>query len=88
MRADKSDAPAGYAQWLAKPAEDGGVIALTGNRGTMTGRVQRVSAATESGAAVYSMLIAGQSAHFQGGCDAETRAPLVQPGDQVRITFL
>lgn len=88
MRADKSDALAGYAQWLASQPGNGGVVAPTGQSVTITGKVQRVSAAIESGSTVYSMLIAGQTRIFKAPIALNPELPLVQPGDQVRVTFL
>jgi hypothetical protein len=88
MASTKSEALAQYAQWLADNNVQGSAPTPTGKPVTITGRVTRISAATERGTTVYSMLLDGQSRIFKAGLALSPELPLVQPGDTVTVTYL
>lgn len=88
MASTKSQALAGYAQWLADNNVQSGNPSPSGKPVTITGRVTRINAATERGTTVYSMLLEGQSHIFKAGLALSPELPLVQPGDTVTVTYL
>jgi hypothetical protein len=87
MAANKTQALAGYAQWLADhniqtPASP------TGKTVSLQGRVTRISSATQNGTTVYYLLLEGQTRIFEAGLALNPELPLVQPGDQVQVNYL
>ncbi|MGE5334770.1 MAG: hypothetical protein ACM3N4_08740, partial [Nitrososphaerota archaeon] len=88
MASSKSEALAGYAQWLADHNVQGSTPTPSGKSVTVTGRVTRINAATERGTTVYSMLLDGQRHIFKAPLGLSPELPLVQPGDTVTVTFL
>jgi hypothetical protein len=88
MAQTKTDALAQYAQWLADHNVQGQGATPSGKQVTLQGKVTRISAATERGTTVYYILLDGQPRIFKASLDLSAKLPLVQPGDQVHITFL
>jgi hypothetical protein len=88
MAQSKTDALAQYAQWLADHNVQGQGPTPSGKQVTLQGKVVRISAATERGTTVYYILLDGQSRIFKASLDLSAKLPLVQPGDQVQVTFL
>jgi hypothetical protein len=88
MAPTKSQALAGYVQWLADNNVPGTTPTPSGKPVTVTGRVTRINAATERGTTVYSMLLEGQQHIFKAGLALSPQLPLVQPGDTVKVTYL
>jgi hypothetical protein len=87
MQPSKAQALANYSQWLA----DNSIqtqIPPSVTSVTLEGRVTRVSSATQNGSTVYYLLLDGQTRIFQAGLALNPELPLVQPGDQVRMTYL
>jgi hypothetical protein len=88
MAANKSDALAAYAQYLADNNIGGPGAAPTGKSVTLTGQITRISQTTERGASVYYMTMSGQNRIFKAGLALSPELPLAQPGDTVTLTFL
>lgn len=88
MAANKSDALAAYAQYLADNNISGVGAAPSGRQVTVTGQITRVSQTTERGASVYYMTLSGQSRIFKAGLALSPELPLAQSGDTVTLTFL
>jgi len=88
MAANKSDALAAYAQYLADNNIGGPGAAPTGKSVTLTGQITRISQTTERGASVYYMTVSGQNHIFKAGLALSPELPLAQPGDTVTLTFL
>lgn len=91
MAANKSDALAAYAQWLADNNAGGTNATPSGKSVTLTGVIGRISQATERNTSVYYMTLTGQSGQgriFKAGLALSPELPLAQPGDTVTITFL
>ena len=88
MEPTKTQALAAYTQWLADQNIHAPGVTPSGQTATVEGRVTRINAATELGTTVYSFLIEGQSRIFKAGLNLSPKLPLVQPGDQVRVTYL
>ena len=88
MASSKAAALTAYAQWLADHNVTGAGPASTGNQVTLTGKLARISAATQSGATVYYMTLDGQTKIFQAGLTLSPELPLAQPGDTVSVTYL
>ncbi len=88
MAANKSEALAAYAQYLADNNIGGPGATPTGKSVTVTGQITRVSQTTESGASVYYMTLTGQARIFKAGLALSPELPLAQPGDSVTLTFL
>jgi hypothetical protein len=88
MAANKADALAAYAQYLADNNIGGPGVAPTGKSMTVSGQITRVSQTTERGASVYYMTLSGQSRIFKAGLALSPELPLAQPGDTVTLTFL
>ncbi len=87
MASSKSLALASYSQWLA----DHNIqtqATPSGKTVTLQGRVTRVSSATQNGTTVYYLLLEGQTRIFEAGLALNPELPLVQPGDQVRMSYL
>jgi hypothetical protein len=88
MASTKSDALAQYAQWLAaNNVQSQGPVA-TGQKVELEGKVERISSAIQDGTTVYYILLEGQRRIFLAGLDLNAKLPLVQPGDQVKVTYL
>ncbi len=88
MASSKAAALTAYAQWLADHNVTGAGPASSGNQVTLTGKLARISAATQSGATVYYMTLDGQTKIFQAGLTLSPELPLAQPGDTVSVTYL
>ncbi len=88
MASSKASALAGYAQWLADHSVTGTGAASSGKLVTLTGKLTRISAATQSGATVYYMTLDGQMKIFQAGLTLSPELPLAQPGDTVSVSYL
>ena len=88
MAASKADALAGYAQWLADHNVAGTGATPSAKNATITGKLARISAATERGATVYYMTLEGQTKIFKAGLALSPELPLAQPGDMVSVTYL
>jgi hypothetical protein len=88
MAANKADALAAYAQYLADHNIGGPGAVTTGKPVTITGQISRISQTTEGGAAVYYMTVAGQTRIFKAGLALSPELPLAQPGDSVTLTYL
>jgi hypothetical protein len=88
MASNKADALAAYAQWLADHNVNGTGAAPSAKQVTITGKLARISAATERGETVYYMTLDGQSKIFKAGLALSPELPLAQPGDTVSVTYL
>ncbi len=88
MAANKSDALAAYAQYLADNAIGGPGAVPTGKLVSLTGQISRISQTTERGASVYYMTLVGQTRIFKAGLALSPELPLAQPGDSVTLTYL
>lgn len=88
MAPSKSDALAAYAQYLADNNITSPGATPTGQQVTLTGKIARISQATERGASVYYMTLAGQTRIFKAGLALSPELPVAQPGDTVTLTFL
>ncbi|HEX9039068.1 MAG TPA: hypothetical protein VF808_18950 [Ktedonobacterales bacterium] len=88
MASTKSDALAGYAQWLADNGVTGTGPASSAKPVSVTAKLGRISPATESGVTVYYMTLEGQTRIFKAGLTLSPELPLAQPGDIVTVTYL
>lgn len=88
MASSKAEALAGYAQWLADHDVTGAGATQSAKSVTITGKLARISAATERGATVYYMTLDGQTKIFKAGLALSPALPLAQPGDTVSVTYL
>jgi len=88
MADNKANALSQYAQWLADHNVQGQGPTPNGKQVTLDGKVARISSATERGTTVYYILIEGQSRIFKASLELSAKLPLVQPGDQIHVTFL
>jgi hypothetical protein len=88
MAPTKSEALAQYAQFLAANNVQGQGPVATGKKVEIEGKVARISAATQNGATIYYILLEGQPRIFLASLNLSAKLPLVQPGDQVKVTYL
>jgi hypothetical protein len=88
MAPTKSEALAQYAQFLAANNVQGQGPVATGKKVDVEGKVARISAATQNGATIYYILLEGQPRIFLASLTLSAKLPLVQPGDQVKVTYL
>jgi len=88
MAPTKSEALAQYAQWLAANNVQGQGPVATGKKVELEGKVERISSATQNGTTVYYILLEGQQRIFLASLNLSAKLPLVQPGDQVKVTYL
>jgi hypothetical protein len=88
MASTKSEALAQYAQWLAANNVQGQGPVATGKKVELEGKVERISSATQNGTTVYYILLEGQQRIFLASLNLSAKLPLVQPGDQVKVTYL
>lgn len=88
MESSKTQALASYAQWLADHNVQSSTATPSGKTVTVQGKVQRISAATESSTTVYYMTIEGQTRIFRAGLALSAKLPLVREGDTVVVSFL
>jgi hypothetical protein len=86
MESNKANALAAYAQSLAGGTGQG--PSSSGQTVQVQGTVQRISAATQNGNTVYSMLLQGQTRIFQAPLSVNAELPLVQVGDTVQLTYV
>jgi hypothetical protein len=88
MAPTKSEALAQYAQWLAANNVQTQGPTATGKQVDLEGKVARISPATQNGTTVYYILLEGQPRIFLASLILSAKLPLVQPGDQVKVTYL
>src|SRR5262249_5159474 len=88
MAPTKSEALAQYAQFLAANNVQGQGPVATGKKVEVEGKVARISAATQNGATIYYLLLEGQPRIFLASLNLSAKLPLVQAGDQVKVTYL
>jgi hypothetical protein len=88
MAPTKSEALAQYAQWLAANNVQTQGPTATGKQVVLEGKVARISPATQNGTTIYYILLEGQPRIFLASLNLSAKLPLVQPGDQVKVTYL
>jgi hypothetical protein len=88
MDANKTQALADYAQWLADHNVQTGPTAPSGTTKKVTGTVARVAPADENGTTVYYLYLQGHTQIFKAGLALSPELPLVKEGDTVTVTFL
>ncbi|HEY7023320.1 MAG TPA: hypothetical protein VH349_19525 [Ktedonobacterales bacterium] len=88
MASTKSAALAQYAQWLAGNNTQGQGPTATAKKVDVEGKVERISSAIQDGTTVYYLLLEGQQRIFLASLNLSAKLPLVQPGDQVKVTYL
>jgi len=88
MAPTKAEALSQYAQWLAGNNTQGQGPTATAKKVDIEGKVARISSATQDGATVYYILLEGQQRIFLASLNLSAKLPLVQPGDQVKMTYL
>jgi hypothetical protein len=88
MAPTKTEALSLYAQWLAGNTTQGQGPTPTAKKVDIEGKVARISSATQDGATIYYILLEGQQRIFLATLNLSAKLPLVQPGDQVKMTYL
>jgi hypothetical protein len=88
MASNKADALAAYAQSLGSSTVPGAGPSSSGQQALVHGKVTRISAATESGATVYYILVQGQTRIFKAGLGLSPELPLVREGDTIQATYI
>jgi hypothetical protein len=88
MAPTKTEALSLYAQWLAGNTTQGQGPTPTAKKVDIEGKVARISSATQDGATIYYILLEGQQRIFLATLNLSAKLPLVQPGDEVKMTYL